>query len=216
MTGTPARRAVLFDFGGVLTTSVVAAFEDLGRELGAEPRLLLRLLSKDAPSSALLVAHEEGRIGEREFEDGFAERLRAHGVTVDSGAAGPRLLIRLQERLRPDADMVALVAKVRADGHRVGMLSNSLGDDCYAGFDLPALFDAVTVSGEIGVRKPSRRAYAIACERLGSLPEETVMVDDLEQNITAAARLGIAGVVHRDAPTTAAELARLLSPPDPH
>ncbi|MEV1021143.1 HAD family phosphatase [Streptomyces sp. NPDC050264] len=212
MTGAPARGAVLFDFGGVLTTSVVAAFEELGRELGAEPRLLLRLLSKDAPSSALLVAHEEGRIGEREFEDGFAERLRVHGVAVESGEGGPRLLSRLQARLRPDTDMVALVAKVRADGYRVGMLSNSLGDDCYAGFDLPALFDAVTVSGEIGVRKPSRRAYAIACERLGSRPEETVMVDDLEQNITAAARLGIAGVVHRDAAATAAGLARLLEP----
>ncbi|NEB79157.1 HAD family phosphatase [Streptomyces sp. SID14478] len=208
-----ARTAVLFDFGGVLTTSVVAAFEGLGRELGAEPRLLLRLLSKDAESSALLVAHEEGRIGEREFEDGFTARLRAHGVDVDP--EGPGLLSRLQARMRPDTDMLALVARVRADGYRVGMLSNSLGDDCYAGYDLTALFDAVTVSGEIGVRKPSRRAYAVACERLGVRPEETVMVDDLEQNITAAARLGIAGVVHREARTTRAELARLLHPLSP-
>lgn len=213
MTGGPATRsAVLFDFGGVLTTSVVAAFEELGRDIGAEPRLLLRLLSKDAESSALLVAHEEGRIGQREFEDGFAARLRAHGVTVD----GPGLVDRLQERLAPDPDMVALVAKVRADGYRVGLLSNSLGDDCYAGFDLPALFDAVTVSGAIGVRKPSRRAYAIACERLGTDPAQTVMVDDLEQNITAAARLGIAGIVHRDATTTQAELARILRPLNHH
>jgi putative hydrolase of the HAD superfamily len=216
MTETPARGAVLFDFGGVLTTSVVAAFEALGRELGAAPGQLLRLLSKDAPSGALLVAHEEGRIGEREFEDGFAARLRAHGVEVEETEAGPRLLSRLQARLLPDTEMVALVTKVRADGYRVGMLSNSLGDDCYAGFDLPALFDAVTVSGEIGVRKPSRRAYAIACERLGVRPEETVMVDDLEQNITAAARLGIAGVLHRSAPATEAALARLLGPSDQH
>ncbi|MFI6873777.1 HAD family hydrolase [Streptomyces sp. NPDC050400] len=203
-----ARGAVLFDFGGVLTTSVVAAFAELSRELGGEPGLLLRMLSKDPESSTLLVDHEEGRIGEREFEDGLALRLRAHGVTAE----GPGLVGRLQARLRPDPDMVALVAKVRADGHRVGLLSNSLGDDCYAGFDLPAMFDAVTVSGEIGVRKPSRRAYAIACERLGVAPGETVMVDDLEQNITAAARLGIAGVVHRDAATTARELAALLGP----
>ncbi|MFE0130789.1 HAD family hydrolase [Streptomyces sp. NPDC059037] len=202
------RSAVLFDFGGVLTTSVVAAFEELSAELGGERRLLLRLLSKDEESSALLVAHEEGRIGEREFEDGFAARLRAHGVP----AVGEGLVGRMQAQLRPDPDMIALVAKVRADGHRVGLLSNSLGDNCYAGFDLPAMFDAVTVSGEIGVRKPSRRAYAIACERLGARPEDTVMVDDLEQNITAAHRIGIAGVVHRDAATTAAALARLLVP----
>ncbi|MEU5001317.1 HAD family phosphatase [Streptomyces sp. NPDC021622] len=202
------RSAVLFDFGGVLTTSVVAAFEELGAELGCERRLLLRLLSKDEESSALLVAHEEGRIGEREFEDGFAARLRARGVP----AVGEGLVGRMQAQLRPDPDMIALVAKVRAEGHRVGLLSNSLGDNCYSGFDLPAMFDAVTVSGEIGVRKPSRRAYAIACERLGARPEDTVMVDDLEQNITAAHRIGIAGVVHRDAATTAAALARLLVP----
>ncbi|MEV7192163.1 HAD-IA family hydrolase [Streptomyces sp. NPDC093510] len=109
--------------------------------------------------------------------------------------------------------MIALVAALRACGHRAGLLSNSLGDHCYDGFDLPAMFDAVTVSGDIGVRKPSRRAYATACERLGVRPEETVMVDDLPQNIAAAERLGIAGIVHRDAATTAAELARLLAPP---
>ncbi|MZD09609.1 HAD-IA family hydrolase [Streptomyces sp. SID5785] len=202
------RSAVLFDFGGVLTTSVTDAFEDLGRELGAEPGQLLRLLSRDEESSALLVAHEEGRIGQRAFEEGYAARLRAHGVTV----TGPGLLARLQSRMRPDPDTLALVARIRADGHRVGLLSNSLGDDCYAGFDLPALFDAVTVSGEIGVRKPSRRAYATACARLGVPPEETVMVDDLQQNLTAAARIGIAGVLHRDAAGTASALARLLRP----
>ncbi|MET9499938.1 HAD family phosphatase [Streptomyces sp. NPDC006552] len=214
--GAPVRRAVLFDFGGVLTTSVIAAFTRLDHALGAEPGQVLRLLSKDARSSALLVAHEEGRIGEREFEHGFAARLRAHGIEAEDAQGRPRLLSRLQAGLRPDADTIALVARLRSDGYRVGLLSNSLGDDCYAGFDLPALFDAVTVSGEIGVRKPSQRAYALACERLGARPEETVMVDDLEQNITAAARLGIAGVLHHDARTTAAALARLLGPADPH
>ncbi|CAM5242271.1 Alpha-D-glucose 1-phosphate phosphatase YihX [Streptomyces alboniger] len=206
MSEAPVRRAVLFDFGGVLTSSVVTAFAELGAELGDDPGLPLRLLSRDRESSALLVAHEEGRIAQREFEDGFAARLRAHGLTVQ----GPGLVSRLQARLRPDPGMIALVARLRAAGHRVGLLSNSLGDDCYAGFDLPAMFDAVTVSGEIGVRKPSRRAYATACERLGAPPETTVMVDDLRQNIDAARRLGIAGVVHRDAATTAAELAGLL------
>ncbi|WP_407547989.1 HAD family phosphatase [Streptomyces sp. Pv4-95] len=206
MTGT--RNAVLFDFGGVLTSSVVTAFEEVGRQLGADPRLPLRLLGTDEQSSTLLVAHEEGRIGEREFEEGFAARLRAHGATVE----GEGLVSRLQELLSPDVDMIALVAELRSDGHRVGLLSNSLGDDCYRGFDLPAMFDAVTISRDIGVRKPSRRAYQAACERLGVRPEDTVMVDDLRQNIAAAHRIGLAGVVHREAATTAHELRELLAP----
>ncbi|MFF1688313.1 MULTISPECIES: HAD family hydrolase [unclassified Streptomyces] len=198
--------AVLFDFGGVLTTSVYEAFEALGRALGVDPRLPLRLLAKDERAGALLVDHEEGRIGQREFEDGFAERLRAHGAD----AQGPGLLSLMQTELRPDRAMLDLVAEVRNAGHCVGLLSNSLGDDCYAGFDLESMFDAVVISGEIGVRKPSRRAYAIACERLGTEPAETVMVDDLEHNIVAARRAGLAGIVHREAAATAQELRSLL------
>ncbi|MFJ3988361.1 HAD family hydrolase [Streptomyces sp. NPDC090032] len=198
--------AVLFDFGGVLTTSVYEAFEALGRALGVDPRLPLRLLAKDERVGALLVDHEEGRIGQREFEDGFAERLRAHGAD----AQGPGLLSLMQTELRPDRAMLDLVTEVRNAGHRVGLLSNSLGDDCYAGFDLESMFDAVVISGEIGVRKPSRRAYAIACERLGTEPAETVMVDDLEHNIVAARRAGLAGIVHREATATAQELRSLL------
>ncbi|MFC9532210.1 HAD family hydrolase [Streptomyces sp. NPDC056975] len=198
--------AVLFDFGGVLTTSLIEAFETFGATLGVDPRLPLRLLAKDERSSALLVEHEEGRLGQREFEDGFAERLRAHGADIQ----GPGLLSLMQTGLRPDRAMLDLVAEVRNAGHRVGLLSNSLGDDCYAGFDLESMFDAVVISGEIGVRKPSRRAYAIACERLGTEPAETVMVDDLEHNIVAARRAGLAGILHREAATTAAELRALL------
>ncbi|WP_433193675.1 HAD family hydrolase [Nocardia sp. CA-107356] len=195
------RIAVLFDFGGVLTTAVLAAFAEFGTELG-DPRLPLRLLTRDPESSALLVDHEEGRIGQRAFEEGFARRLRAHGADID--AAG--LVDRIQSRLHPDPEMIRLVADVRAAGYRVGLLSNSLGEDCYAGFDLPTMFDAVTISADIGVRKPSRRAYLIGCERLGVAPEQTIMVDDLEQNITAAELLGLGGIVHRDAESTAARL----------
>lgn len=201
------RIAVLFDFGGVLTTAVLAAFAEFGAELG-DSRLPLRLLTRDPESSALLVDHEEGRIGQRAFEEGFARRLRAHGADIE--AVG--LVDRIQSRLHPDPAMIRLVADVRAAGYRVGLLSNSLGDDCYAGFDLPTMFDAVTISADIGARKPSRRAYLIGCERLGVAPEQTIMVDDLEQNITAAELLGLGGIVHRDAESTAARLWPSLQP----
>lgn len=209
----PARNAVLFDFGGVLTTSVLAAFADFGREIG-DRRLPLEVLARDEAGKALLKGHEEGRIGQAAFEEGLAERFAAHGANVP--AMG--LLRRMQAGLKRDDAMVDLVARLRTEGRPVGLLSNSLGDDCYAGFDLPAMFDAVTISGEIGVRKPSREAYRIACERLGARPEDTVMVDDLEQNIVAAGRLGIAGVVHTDAAATEVELKALLADftsPDP-
>lgn len=202
-----ARRAVLFDFGGVLTTSVLSAFRTFGAAYG-DPALPLRLLGKGERGGELLVAHEEGRISQDEFEAGFSEILAGHGVGVGVEPSG--LIRRMQAGLRPDPATIELVESLRAEGRPVGLLSNSFGDDCYTGFDLHAMFDAVTISGEIGIRKPSRRAYQIACDNLGVVPEETVMVDDLEQNIAAAARVGIAGVVHRDAATTRTELASLL------
>lgn len=199
------RRAVLFDFGGVLTSSPVAAFRAFGAQFG-DPDLPLRLLGKDEPGGALFVDAEEGRISDAEFEAGFADALSHHGIVVEPGG----LIGRLQADVGRDPETIELVAELRAEGCPVGLLSNSFGDDCYADFDLDAMFDAVTISRDIGVRKPSRRAYQIACSRLGVPPGETVMVDDLELNITAAARLGMGGVVHRDASSTRAALAALL------
>ena len=199
-------RAVLFDFGGVLTSSVLDAFGEFGAVECGDRGLPLRLLGGDPESIRLLTEHEEGRLDHDGFEAGFAARLREHGADVESDG----LIAKMQSRLVRDEEMVALVASLRSSGVPVGLLSNSLGRDCYAGFDLPAMFDAVTISGHEGVRKPSRGLYEIGCERLGVPPTEVVMVDDLAQNIVAAARLGMAGVVHRAAAQTSRELAELL------
>lgn len=206
MSGSSTRRAVLFDFGGVLTSSVLEGFADFGREECGDETLPMRLFAEDPIARQLLVDHEEGRLDHDGFERGLAERLRIHGVAVEAEG----LVGRMQARLVRGEAMVDLVASLREDDVPVGLVSNSLGRDCYAGFDLPAMFDAVTISGQEGVRKPSRRLYEIGCERLGVAPHEAVMVDDLAQNIVAAKRLGMAGVVHREAEETARQLSRLL------
>ena len=69
------RTAVLIDFGGVITTSVLQAFEQFGELLGAPPGLILGLLSHDTVARELLVDHECGRIDADTFDRGFAERL---------------------------------------------------------------------------------------------------------------------------------------------
>ena len=84
-----APRAVLTDFGGVLTTSVIDAFSAVSAELTGDPGFLLRLLRDDEPSAQLLVDHECGRLSEGEFENGLMWRLRQHGVTAPDGQPGP-------------------------------------------------------------------------------------------------------------------------------
>jgi putative hydrolase of the HAD superfamily len=201
-TAPPMRTAVLIDFGGVITTSVLHAFEKFGELHGAPPGLILELLRHDAAAQKLLVDHECGRIDADVFDRGFAERLCAHGVKVRPD----RLSARMQAGLRRDDDTVALIEELRAAGVPIALVSNAFGRDCYEGFDLDALADAVVISSEVGVRKPSRRIYAIACERLGIDPRRAVMVDDLPQNLDGAARLGIAGVLHTDAAHTRKQL----------
>ena len=196
------RTAVLIDFGGVITTSVLRAFEEFGEFLGAPVGLILDVLRHDAAARKLLVEHECGCIEADVFDHGFAERLCAHGVEVQPD----RLSARMQAGLHRDDDTVRLIEDLRAGEVPLALVSNAFGRDCYAGFDLDALADVVVISSEVGIRKPSRRIYAIACERLGIDPHQAVMVDDLQQNLDGAARLGIAGVLHTDAADTRKQL----------
>ena len=202
MTAADPRTAILVDFGGVLTTSVNDAFRAFATGLGAPPDLMLRLLAEDPESSRLLVEHETGRLDDEGFERGFARRLAAAGVAVEPEG----LIRRMQAGMAPDDMMIDALAMLLATGEPVALVTNALGRDCYDGFDLDALADAVVISSAVGVRKPSRRIYAIACERLGVAPAACVLIDDLEHNLAGAARLGIAGVLHRDAARTVSEL----------
>jgi putative hydrolase of the HAD superfamily len=196
------RSALLVDFGGVLTTSVHDAFRAFASEISGDPELVLRLLSRDAESSRLLVENECGRLDDERFEHGFAARLAAHGVHVHARG----LLKRMHSGFSADREMLDALAALRAGGVPVALVTNSFGRDCYDGFDLHALADVVVISSEVGVRKPSRRIYAIACERLGVAPANCVMVDDIEHNLDGASRLGIAGVLHTAAAQTVREL----------
>lgn len=195
------RTAVLIDFGGVVTTSVLSAFRTIRAEIG-DAELPLTLLSRDEASRTLLSDYECGRICTDAFEEGFARRRRVHGAQVEADG----LAARMQANLARDEETIELLDGLRSAGVPVALVSNAFGRDAYAGFDLGALADVVIISSEVGIRKPSRRIYRIACDRLGIEPESAVMVDDLQQNLDGAARLGIAGVLHSDGAGTAREL----------
>lgn len=202
----PPKRALLVDFGGVLTSDVFEGFRAFAGARGADPKLIERLISENSEVAAALVAHEEGRSSLQDFEQVLAERLSIEGLEVP--ATG--LVKGMTAALRPDHAMMAAVGSARELGHPTAIVSNSLGFEAYDGYDLEALADVVVLSGQVGSRKPSRRIYRYACERLGVKPKGAVMVDDLQQNLVAAARLGIHGVLHTSASETIPELESLL------
>lgn len=150
------------------------------------------------PVSAL----ERGELPVADFERLLAGELAARGSTVRAQGLVERVLHGLQEQA---PDMLGLVRRARRAGLRTALLSNSWGNS-YPRQEWDALFDAVVISGEVGMRKPEARIYAHTADRLGLAPHECVMVDDLVPNVLAAVEVGMVGVLHRSYAETRAEL----------
>jgi epoxide hydrolase-like predicted phosphatase len=192
---------LLVDWGGVLTSDVFASFGAFCELEGLEPDALARVFRTDPECGELIVGLETGTIAQEDFEPRVAALL---------GVAAPGLIDRLFAGARPDEDMIEAVRRARAGGIRTGLVSNSWGTRRYPRDLLAELFDAVVISGEVGLRKPHREMYALGAERIGLPPAECVFVDDLGVNLASAAKLGMTTVHHRAADETIPELERLL------
>jgi putative hydrolase of the HAD superfamily len=121
-------------------------------------------------------------------------------------AAG--LLRRLFAGMAVDEAMLALVRDLRAAGLLVGLLSNSWANT-YPD-ELLALFDAVVISGEVGLRKPDPVIYGLLLDKLAVPAARSVFVDDAPVNVAAAIELGMHGIRHEDANRTRAALTDLI------
>jgi putative hydrolase of the HAD superfamily len=129
-------------------------------------------------------AVEAGKISQRDYEVTIGRLL---GVD-DRG-----LLIRALGGLRPRPAVLELIQRARSANIRVALLSNSWGDgeyDPYDGYDLDAMFDAVVISGETGMRKPDPAIYLLTADKLGVPPQECVFADDTAANLPAAPNAG--------------------------
>ena len=194
-------RGLLVDFGGVLTTSVIDAFKSFCEAEGLEPNAVFQRLAESPDARRLVAELECGRITEPAFEPAFAAIL---GVRPDG------LIERMFSHTRPAPEIAAVVLAARRTGIRTGLLSNSWGEGRYERDRFAELFDAVVISGEVGLRKPQPAIYTLAASSLGVEPEACVFVDDLYHNLEPARELGMATVLHSDAEQTTAELEELL------
>ena len=197
-------RGVLVDYGGVLTTSPFGSFADFCVQEGVPFEILTRALRSDPRCRQLLVGLETGRLAEEEFESDLAAIL---------GVPAPDLIARMFAGSRPDSTMAAAIRAVRRAGVRTALISNSWGTGGYDRALLKELFDAVVISGEVGIRKPAPDIYALAARRIGVSPQQCVFVDDLAFNLKPAAELGMATIHHVTSDQTVAELESLLAGP---
>jgi putative hydrolase of the HAD superfamily len=198
-----SRTGLLVDWGGVMTPNLFESFNAFCLAEGLDLDAVASIFRHDRQARELLFALEEGRLAEEEFERGLAERL---GL-----ASAVRLIDRLFPGMVAEPAMIEAVRAARSAGVYTGLISNSWGTGRYPRDLLEELFDAVVISGEIGIRKPARRIYELGAEALGLDPRQCVFVDDLAFNLDPARELGMAVVHHTAPPETIAQLRELLA-----
>jgi putative hydrolase of the HAD superfamily len=199
---------LLLDYGGVLTTSVIDSFADFCRTEDIDAGVFRATVlgaakTADDPFSRI----EIGAITQEEFDIAVAAMLTdACGKTIAHAGLKDRMFASVQ----PERAMLDAVSAARAHGIRTALVSNSWGGRNYPVDDFPALFDAVVISGEIGMRKPNRDIYEHAAKSVSLPPEECVFVDDFRVNVEGARAAGMTAIHHREPAATIAELEALF------
>ncbi|MDA8371310.1 MAG: HAD family phosphatase [Nocardiopsaceae bacterium] len=204
-------RGIITDWGGVLTTPLretISAWLEADRIDAEHYRIVMRTWVEGAYADGgtagnPIHALERGEVAVAEFERVLAAELRL----VDGGAVPAEGLIqRMFSGFHPVEEMYETLHRARAQGMLTCLLSNSWGNG-YPRERFAEIFDAVVISGEVGMRKPESVIFRHALELVGLDAAECVFIDDIERNVRAAVELGMTGILHRDPWETRARLA---------
>lgn len=190
-------RALVVDYGGVLTSPLQDTLqswcEDDEIDLALFRHVLGEWLGPSYGADAAvnpIHALERGEIAVPHFERELARRLTTH----DGREVEPEgLLARMFAGFRKQQPMFDVVRRAHGRGISTALLSNSWGSE-YPREEWDEIFDAVVISGEVGMRKPEPAIYRLAADRLGLEPAQCVFVDDLGPNVKGAVAVGMVGV----------------------
>lgn len=197
---------MVFDFGGVLSTSPFLLLPQVERDAGLPEGSIARLLGygveepEPAPGEPYTNPWHLLEIGALPFEE-YVAWVREREVEVLGPAAPP-----LRDVLGGVGGVLALgahwmvvqrVRRLRDEGYGLAICTNNVRE---FGADWRSMvpirwFDVVVDSSEVGLRKPDRRIYELTCAELGVVPERTAFLDDHPGNVEAARRLGMAGIL---------------------
>ena len=206
-------KAVLWDFGGVVTSSPFEAFNRYEKERGL-PADFLRSINATNPDSNAWAQLESSQVTVDEFDELFAQEAELKGHRV----MGKDVLGLLSGDVRPE--MVNALKAIKAQ-HQIGCITNNVNTGQGPGMakssekaaqvaEIMALFDVVIESSKVGIRKPDPEIYRMTCEQMSIQPEETIYLDDLGINLKPARALGMATIKVLNADQALDELETLL------
>ncbi|MXY55235.1 MAG: HAD-IA family hydrolase [Gammaproteobacteria bacterium] len=190
--------AVLWDFGGVFTTSPFEAFNrfELARGL---PENFIRTVNSTNLHDNAWAKFESSEIDVEEFDEAFRREAEAHGHSV----RGKDVLALLPGEFRPRMARVLTVCKAH---YKVGCITNNMKNTPTQATPTTPVpnperaartaaileqFDVVVESSVEGIRKPDPRIYRLTCDRLGVAPGNAVFLDDLGINLKPARAMGM-------------------------
>lgn len=201
--------AVIWDFGGVFTSSPFEAFNRLEAEIGAPKDHIRRVNATNHHDNAWAL-FERNEVDIAGFDELFLKESTALGFPI----RGRDVLPKLSGELRPR--MVAALKACKAH-FKVGCITNNVVSMHSPGQDeiqraagamgqVMPLFDAIIESSKAGVRKPDPKIYLMMCDLLAVKPDACVYLDDLGINCKPAAGLGMKAIKVVDVDQTLAEL----------
>lgn len=203
-------QAVIWDFGGVFTSSPFEAFTRYERERGL-PEDLIRRINSTNPLENAWARFERSELDLEGFDRAFAEEARALGHDVP----GRDIIPLLAGDFRPE--MIAALKRIKRD-YRTGCITNNVpanatgsqeGRALYAR-EIMELFDHVIESSRIGIRKPNPRIYEMMCEALSVDPAACIYLDDLGMNLKPAKAMGMTTIKVSSGAQAIAELEEAL------
>ncbi|MGB5078395.1 MAG: HAD-IA family hydrolase [Sphingorhabdus sp.] len=205
---------VIFDFGGVITSSPFEAFNRMETERGL-PRDFVRQVNATDPDNNAWAKFERAEIDASSFGILFAQEAEAMGQALD----GASVIACLAGDIR--TEMVAALDRLKAEGFMLGCITNNVAagrgaamardaEKAAAVQAILARFDHVIESSKVGVRKPDPRIYEMMCQLLEVAPANCAYLDDLGINCKPAAALGMHAIKVTSAEQALGDLGAVL------
>ena len=187
-------KAVLWDFGGVITSSPFESFNRFEAANGL-PKDIIRTINATNGDANAWAQLESSAVSLDEFDELFAAEAAALGHAI----RGKQVLELLAGEIRPE--MITALKRVKAQ-MPIGCITNNVKSGEGPGMaqskekaarvrEAMDLFDLVIESSKVGIRKPNPNIYLMACKQMGIAPEDAIYLDDLGINLKPARALGM-------------------------
>jgi putative hydrolase of the HAD superfamily len=213
-------RAVISDFGGVLTTPLMHSFAAFQNRTGIPPEALGQAMQRvaDADGEHPLFELEKGRMTEADF------LARISAELTDILGHEPEIHGFKEiyfDALEPNPPMIELMQRLKGSGLRMALLTNNVREwEPLWRSMLPVdeIFELVVDSAFVGMRKPEPEIYELTLERVRARdgladlePAECLFIDDVEANVDAARALGLRAVHFRQNDEAIGEIEAVVS-----